>query len=209
MATSFSFPSRSLYGISIDVNAPFHPRLETRERSESLESLNSSLLGTWQLVTYYAPAITDPNDIFYPLGKEAKGILMYNSDGYMSASLLRPGQPSYTTSEPGTATAAELAESTKRYLGYAGPFYLDESGDRPTVRHLMRLVNFPNWIGNVQTRVIDLDGDRLTLGLEAVVDMGGVRRNPLLVWVRAPKNDVKGSPDRDASRGSSRRREQT
>ena len=198
MAATFSFPSRQLYGISIDVNAPFRPRLQTREqnrrRGEDLYSLNEALVGTWELTSYYAPAITDSDDIFYPLGRNAKGMIMYSADGYMAASLLRPGQPQYNAPEPGSASPGELAESSKRYLGYAGPFYLDESGERPTVRHLMRLVNFPNWIGNVQTRVIDLTGDKLTLGLESVVEMAGVRRNPLLVFVRAPRNDVTGSP---------------
>lgn len=202
MAATFSFPSRQLYGVSIDVNAPFRPQLQTREQSrrrgENLYSLNEALVGTWELILYYAPAITDSEDIFYPLGRNAKGMIMYNADGYMTASLLRPGQPQYNAPEPGSASPGELAESSKRYLGYTGPFYLDESGERPIVRHIMRLVNFPNWIGNVQTRVIDLSGDKLTLGLESVVEMAGVRRNPLLVFVRAPRNDVTGTAPEQA-----------
>lgn len=201
MAATFSFPP-SLYGVSIDINAPFTPQIHSRERSESLESLNSTLLGTWELITYYAPAVSDPEDIFYPLGKDAKGIIMYNPDGYMAASLLRPGQRPYASAEPSSASRDELADSARRFLGYTGPYYLDESGDRPTIRHLMRLVNFPNWLGNVQTRVIDLAGDRLMLGLESVVDMAGVMRNPVLVFVKVSKNDVTQSPERTFGQGT-------
>ena len=206
MTASFSFPARQFYGVSIDVNAPFTPHFQSRipspQRAGTLQTLNMALVGTWELASYYAPSITDSEDIFYPLGRNAKGMIIYTADGYMAASLLRPGQSPYLTSDPGSASLNELAESSKRYLGYAGPYYLEESGERATVRHLMKLVNFPNWIGNVQTRVVDITGDKLTLGLESVVEMAGVRRNPLLVFVRAPRNEVTRSstgPEQGAS----------
>ena len=198
MAAQFSFPSRQLYGVSIDVDAPFIPQLHDREgppsstQAADARTIRLSIMGTWELASYQAPSISNSEDIFYPLGREAKGTLIYSPDGYMSCTLLRPGQPNFSTSSgesPGRASNDELAESARRYLGYTGPFYLDESGDQPTVRHVMRLVNFPNWMGNVQSRVIDLHGDRLTLALESVVEMGGVLRNPLLIFRRAPRND--------------------
>lgn len=194
MYPAFNFPSRALYGVSIDIHAPFNSEIRNRERSESLKSLNSSLIGTWNLESYYAASVADASDVYYPLGKDAKGVLMYSADGYMTAILLRPGQAGYASRDPGTASNPELAESSKRYLGYSGPYYLDESGDRPTVRHVMNLVNFPNWMGNIQTRVIDLSGDKLTLGLERVIDMNGTLRNPLLIFDRAPRNDVTSEP---------------
>lgn len=193
-----------------------------------LQTLHS-LIGTWQLVSYQAISTADSEDIIYPLGQDAKGSIMYSHDGYMSAILLRPGQLPYTTAEPGTASVSELAESARRFLSYSGPFYLSESTSPPStkpntptttapteprattprtlIRHLLHLVNFPNWLGNVQTRVVELSTtaesprgnnnkrrdrqpDTLTLGLESVVDMNGVWRNPLLIFTRAERNDV-------------------
>ena len=185
---SFNFPSRALYGVSIGVDAPFTTQISLPSSNQGAPSILSSLVGAWSLVSYCAPSIDNPADMAYPLGPDAEGILLYTQDGYMSATLLRPGQTPYASAEPGNASQAELAESTKRYLGYAGPFLLDEAGQRLVVRHKMQLVNFPNWQGNVQTRMMQLRGDELTLGLEGFVDIGGVRRQPMLIWRRMPRN---------------------
>ncbi|KAL9110441.1 MAG: hypothetical protein Q9227_004985 [Pyrenula ochraceoflavens] len=185
---SFDFPDRALYGISVDIDAPFGTQLSLRDPGAAQSNLLPSIIGAWSLVSYSAPSIHDPANILFPLGPDAQGILLYTSDGYMSATLLRPGQAPYASAEPGNASQSELAESTQRYLGYAGPFVLEHSGGRPLVKHMMHLVNFPNWQGNVQTRVLRVDGDELRLGLEGFVDVGGVSRQPVLVWKKMPAN---------------------
>ncbi len=44
---------------------------------------------------------------------------------------------------------------------------------------------YPNWIGNVQQRVVSLDGDRLQLGTAGPVRIGGREVEPVIVWARA------------------------
>lgn len=195
MRDMFDFPARSLYSLSLEIDAPFAADVGRRNKNMVPGSLHAQLVGTWGLVAYYAPSETDPNDVFYPLGREALGLIMYTHDGYMSATMLRPGQTPFNSGEPGTATQAELAESTKRYLGYTGPFYIEQTRDGVQVlKHKMSLTNFPNWQGNVQKRLVKLEGDTLILGLEGFVDLAGVRRKPLIEWKRMPPNNVANSP---------------
>ncbi len=44
---------------------------------------------------------------------------------------------------------------------------------------------YPNWIGNVQQRVVSIDGDRLQLGTAGPVVISGRQVDVVLVWVRA------------------------
>lgn len=187
---SFDFPSNFLYGVSLNVNAPFQPQISQRgHENPSLSKLWSGLIGTWQLTSHFAFAEDNPEDKLYPLGPDARGILIYTADGYMSSSLQRPGQRPFSSTEVGGPFDSELADATKRYLGFAGPFFLQENGDATTVSHHMQLANFPHWTGNLQTRRMTLEGDTLTLGLEPFVDVGGVKRHPLLIWTKMSHNN--------------------
>ena len=195
MRETFDFPARSLYSLSVDVDAPFLAQVSRRNKNMVPGSLHAQIVGTWGLVSYYAPAESDPSDVYYPLGKDAIGLIIYSHDGYMSTTMLRPGQASFHAGQPGAATQAELAESTRRFLGYTGPFYIEQTGEGvPTVKHRMSLTNFPNWLGNLQRRLVKLDGDTLILGLEGFVELAGVRRKPIIEWKRMPPNDVSNAP---------------
>ena len=55
------------------------------------KSLRDQLVGAWELIEYSAHLPNDPSNKKYPMGPDAKGIIMYTPDGYMSAQLLTPG----------------------------------------------------------------------------------------------------------------------
>jgi hypothetical protein len=131
----------------------------------------SRLIGTWQLVSYKAYSAKDPEDFIYPMGKDCKGMLMYSIDGYMGAQMQEPGQANFSSPDLNGGSEAELADSAGRYFGYTGEFYLDESGDEPILKHKMQLSTFPNWLGNVQRRVMRFEGDCLILSPEAPVEI--------------------------------------
>lgn len=50
-------------------------------------SLREQLIGAWKLQSYVEIPVDD-SEPFYPLGKNATGIIMYTPDGYMSAQLM-------------------------------------------------------------------------------------------------------------------------
>ena len=113
--------------------------------------------------------------IFYPLGKDATGFIMYNPDGYMSAQLMQQGRPAYASGDLHTGTKDEMAEAAHGYLAYAGKYKLDE--ENQTVYHTMNVSMNPTWLGDTQPRIFKLEGN--TLSIE-----NGNNPNQKLVWQR-------------------------
>ena len=138
------------------------------------QTLLSQLLGVWSLTTYTLlpslPTSTSPS--IFPLGPSPHGLLIYHPSGYMSAQVLEPGQPPYSSPVLALATNAERAESTRRYLAYTGKFSILENGKgewgRVVVVHDCEISLFPNWVGGVQRRSVRVEegGERLVLRTE-------------------------------------------
>lgn len=57
-------------------------------------SLRSQLIGAWELVEYTATKPCSSEKVL-PMGPDAKGIVVYTADGYVSAHLLQPGQSQF------------------------------------------------------------------------------------------------------------------
>jgi len=156
------------------------------------ESLRSQLIGAWELVEYSAHSKSDPSNKVYPMGPHAQGIIMYTPDGYMSAQLQIPGQPDFKVNDLHSGSKDELAQAGKNYLAYTGPFYLDESGSEPVLKHHMTNCSFPNWMGNTQRRIVGITkegGNKfLTLGPEGATLVMGEMRVITLKWRRLEGN---------------------
>ncbi len=54
--------------------------------------LREQLVGAWRLVSYEIRP-RDGGTVTYPLGRDARGWILYTPDGYMSAQLMAPGRP--------------------------------------------------------------------------------------------------------------------
>lgn len=147
------------------VNTCHHPLMSANN------SLRRQLVGAWELVSYVVYSEKSASNVVYPLGEDAKGIIMYNESGYMSAQLQRRGQKPFAAAWPADGSESELAESAKNYIGYTGPFYLDESGAVPVLHHGFTISSFPNWLGDTQKRLVKLEGDHLILSLEKPLEM--------------------------------------
>ncbi|MCA3782865.1 MAG: lipocalin-like domain-containing protein [Burkholderia sp.] len=139
------------------------------------------LVGAWRLVSYEVRP-RDGSAITYPLGRDARGWILYTPDGYMSAQLMSAGRPPYADGDLHRGTDAECATAARSYIAYSGPFKVADDG---TLTHEMDVSLFPNWIGNVQQRIAVLDGDRLQLGPAAPVRIGGREVEAVLLWARA------------------------
>jgi Lipocalin-like domain len=105
------------------------------------------------------------------MGEDVKGLIVYSSDGYMSAHIQSPGQKNFNSSDLNGGSEQELAEAARRHFGYTGPFYLDESGPELILKHHMSLSTFPNWLGNTQRRVVKMEDDVITLSPEAPIEI--------------------------------------
>ena len=134
------------------------------------------ILGTWLLVSYAADSAGEHS---HPLGADAAGIIMYTADGYMSAQLMRRDRPAYDKAITGGGSTAQMAAAASGYLCYSGPYTLDDT----VLHHQVDVSLLPNWIGGMQVRQAQLDGDTLTLSA-VVTSREGSSSTHTLVWRR-------------------------
>ena len=131
--------------------------------------LRQKLIGAWKLESYIAyptPTSTTQRPTF-PMTKNVTGMIMYTPDGYMSASMLIPGQQTF---KRGEGDDAQWTEAAKRFFSYCGPYYIsnDGFGREETLRHTFMICNLPGWIGDIQIRThrFEENGEVLVLGSE-------------------------------------------
>ncbi len=137
------------------------------------------LLGTWELVRWETSY--DDGRTIYPMGEDAKGFIMYTTDGYMSAALFRGNRPNFETGEALTASDAEKVAGWDSYYSYGGPFEID--GDR--VIHTVAHTIYPNWLGGTQVREISFEGEHMILTTPPQKTRRGTQ-NSRVIW-RRPK----------------------
>jgi Lipocalin-like domain len=145
------------------------------------DELRANLVGTWTLHSYVSTTV-DGNDVGYPLGPDARGIIMYTPDGYMSAQLMRSDRTPFSRNDPHLAHDNELAAAAEGYFNYAGPYSVVEDG---LIAHHVELSLVPNWIGGIQYRTAKLVDSRLELSPPEPMLMQGEQRIAKLVWCRA------------------------
>ncbi|HEX7280989.1 MAG TPA: lipocalin-like domain-containing protein [Vicinamibacterales bacterium] len=131
------------------------------------------LVGSWELVTYEIIAA----DGSRRPGAYDRGQISYDASGRMSAHLMNSANKSDQTPQTDDARAAAY----RRYLGYYGPFVVDES--KGIVTHIVDGSSNPSWVGSRQVRYYELSPDnaQLTLSLR---DSNG-RTTQSLVWKRS------------------------
>ena len=116
------------------------------------------LLGAWRLESW-SFVYDDGRPVEYPLGPDAKGLILYTADGHVSATLMR------------TSGAAES-------FAYAGRYDVRDGA----AFHSIEVATNPTLIGITSTRYIALDGDRLTLSGPDFSTGSG--RTQKIVWRR-------------------------
>lgn len=142
---------------------------KSNEAQEAL-GLRDQLVGAWQLLSYVSTPKDPTKEATYPLGKNPNGILLYTADGYMSAQI----QALVSSAKDQQDENATQQEQLTGYLGYTGPFYIDETGSETVLQHHMSLSSFPAWLGDTQRRFARLNGDILVLSAESeiIIEVG-------------------------------------
>lgn len=137
------------------------------------------LVGTWELESWTI-GYADRDELSFPYGEEPRGLLLYSTDGWMSACIAGsererlPEDVSYRKL-PDALKAAAFSS----YFHYAGRYRVVD-GD---VLHFVTQSLNPNFPGTEQLRHAELDGH--TLVLSGKDEVGGVTRFHSLVWHRA------------------------
>lgn len=147
-----------------------------------LPDLRERLVGAWRLQSYVETPVDGGEDSL-PLGPEPQGLIIYTPDGYMSAQLSRPDREGFASGDWFDGTAQEYTAEASTYIAYSGPFRVDEQTGE--LFHSMDVSLFPNWTGQEQQRIVELDGDTLTLSSPAPITSAGKVVTSRLVWKRA------------------------
>ncbi len=59
--------------------------------------------------------------VFYPMRRNASGLIIYSPDGYMSAQIMKTGRPPYAAGEMQDGTTEELSIAARGYLATQDP----------------------------------------------------------------------------------------
>jgi len=148
-------------------------------------SLRESLVGSWALVSCVETDV-ETGEVFLPMGETPTGFILYTHDGYMSAQLSAPDRPRFAADDMYRGTSDEYTAAGLSYLAYSGPYQVDEA--RRTVQHGMAVSAFPNWAGERQLRLVEFDGDQLTLRTDRPSMFAGSLKDATVVWRRASFN---------------------
>ena len=84
------------------------------------------------------------------------------------------------------ATPEEYAAAGSSYIPYSGRFFVDET--KKSLYHEMAVSFFPNWVGQRQVRLVELNGERLQLSPDRPQRLNGVLKTVTLSWRRARPN---------------------
>ena len=135
--------------------------------------------GTWRLLECYGK--WSDGRISYPYGKDPGGRLMYDSHGSFSGQIAGSERPSFQSGNLLKGTAEEIKAAFEGYIAYYGTYEVDEANSRVT--HHVESSLFPNWIGDIQTRLYEFEGERLRLN---TLPIKGARANltNTLLWER-------------------------
>ena len=145
-----------------------------------MTTLFDRLLGAWELVSY--TQISDTGGASHPLGEDAVGSIIYTPQHRMAVNIMRTGRATWASPNPGAGTAAETADAASGYIAYAGSFTVDEAAS--VVEHHVDVSLYPNWIGVMQKRLVDVQGDDLVLEAPPLTDAAGNSATPRLRWRR-------------------------
>ena len=119
----------------------------------------------------------DGQKISYPLGRDAVGYIMYNQDGYMSVTIMRPNRTKFAAGDLLGGSVEEKAQAAETYVSYCGRYEFRGY----TVIHHVELSSFPNWVGVDQERLVEREGNRLTLSTRPIL-LGGMNQTAHLIW---------------------------
>jgi len=139
----------------------------------------TDLIGTWELVDWTI-TYSDEREPTLPYGDGPTGMIVYNADGHMSATIARSRRLPLSHLNTRLAPQPEKAAAFDSYFHYGGTWRIE--GD--SVVHAVTLALNPAFVGTDQVRKIELDGDDLTLSAEVTSASGATLRNAIH-WRRA------------------------
>lgn len=141
--------------------------------STDTATMQSRIVGHWQLRDHYAFLSNDEENHEYPLGSDPKGFIIFTQDGYMSTHMVTSeiGKPSALADHSPSYTNPAFVGSQS--TSYAGQYNIDTTEKGSTVSVHVHFASLPAMIGTVQQREVrfDEDANGTTLSLNILQPM--------------------------------------
>lgn len=134
--------------------------------------------GTWKLIAWRRNA--SDGTISYPLGADARGVLVYTPNGQMAVQITRSNRPALTTDDPLGGDVTARADAYSGYLAYFGTYTVQGK----TVVHNIDGSLFPNWSSEKQVRPFTYKPDELVLQTPPTQGADGTTVVNELSWAR-------------------------
>jgi hypothetical protein len=133
-------------------------------------STDNRFIGPWKLISQHT--LTASGERIPTRGEHPVGILMYDSLGNMAVQLMR------TDDQAGEYTdLREFSTAMEGYHAYFGTYEIDPT--EPIVRHYVIGSAYPGYVGSIQVRYYEFQGDSLILNVRPA---DGSQR--ILLWQR-------------------------
>jgi hypothetical protein len=138
----------------------------------------TDLNGTWSLAAWRR--IAGDGSVSYPLGADARGLLVYTENGRMTVQIAASNRPALASDDPLGGDAAARAAAYSSYLAYFGTYEVQGQ----EVVHNIDGSLFPNWSGVKQVRPFTTEFDQLVLRTPPMSLAGGTTVINELAWKR-------------------------
>jgi hypothetical protein len=126
---------------------------------QTASEIRDRIVGTWKLVATEETTKHGTTRPFAAFGPHAKGLLMYQRDGYMCAELMNPDRPKWA--DPAHATPEEKVTAAEGAFAYCGHYEID--ANQKWILHLPEVATDPAYVGSRQIRPFRFEGRRLIL----------------------------------------------
>lgn len=145
----------------------------------------AQLLGTWKLLSIEdtVGGKVQPSKQF---GAHPQGFLLYQPDGYMSATIVNGDRPGWKDSV--NPTEEEKIAYFETLAAYCGTYEVDP--EQSVVTHYPSVAWTPEFVGSVQPRPFRIERDHLIITV-TMVDATLEKR--VLTWVRATSSDARSA----------------
>lgn len=136
-------------------------------------------VGAWKLLS--SEMRTSTGEVLYPLGPDCAGSILFDATGTLSAQMMRPDRPKFSSGDIVRGTDDEIRAAYQGYVAFWAKYQFDEAK-----RELTYVIDgslFPNWVGHTNLRFYEFEGNRLTFRTPPFL-MAGKELVGVLIWER-------------------------
>jgi hypothetical protein len=147
-------------------------------------SERNPLLGSWHMV-HWEIAYSDDRAPTLPFGERPVGLIVYSTDGHMSACIARRERPNLAGASARAAPESERVAAFDSYFHYAGRYQVRGVPGGQHVVHEVTHSLYPNFVGTTQVRDMQFSANgQLTLSAQESTPGSPLQRTHRLVWAR-------------------------